>query len=88
MSTLRLPDLNAWACLRPELRPRGSACLLEVPLCGTKAGVDPERRFLTPPQKMVLAFDPSPSIELGALSLSKGSGRGCAVEWVNPNFGF
>ncbi len=27
--------------------------------------------------------DPSPSIELRALSLSKGSGRGCAAEWVN-----
>src|SRR4030042_1782752 len=27
-------------------------------------------------------FDPSPSIELRALSLSKGSGRGCAAKWV------
>jgi hypothetical protein len=28
MSTLRLPSINAGACLRPELRPRGSGLTL------------------------------------------------------------
>ncbi len=37
------------------------------------------------PLERGLAFNPSPSIELRALSLSKGSGRGCSAEWVKEN---
>ncbi len=34
---------------------------------------------------VAVAFDADPSIELGALSLSKGSGRWGVAEWVNPD---
>jgi hypothetical protein len=50
--------------------------------------IDPKRHFFPLPIKGELAFDPSPSMELRALGLLKGSGRRCAAEWVNLELKF